>query len=390
MRRRHRILISVLTAIASVGVVLSLVFLGSATEGPLRTALNSVGSALSTAESRLAQRVRGPGRVADMAFVQAQRAHADSLRHPSQFLLGAFESAIPGSLEGFLEMEQLLEQRLPLMHVYTAWGDRPDQQFPLRILQAISGLGSIPLVTWEPWLTDFESRLHPHLPLRTDRDRGGLAAIAAGDYDFYIDAWAREAARFGRPFMLRFGHEFNDPYRYPWGPQNNEPDDFILAWRRVVDRFRDAGAGNVVWVWAPHVAYEGYEWYYPGDEYVDWVATGVLNYGTVAHWSRWWSFEEIFGQRYDLMASFGKPVMIAEFGSLVVGGDRAEWFREALTDLPSRYPRLRSLVFFHVDSDQTVSYQALDWSFVNDSASVAAVRQALHGWTLPPPPRTAP
>lgn len=380
MRRRHRILISVLAVVASVGLVLSLVYLGSAAEGPLGSALNSVGGALSAAESRVAQKIRGPGRIRDMAFVAPLRTHADSLRAPGRALLGAYDAGLPTSLDGVLRLEEALGQRMPLIQVYTAWGDRPDQRFPGRVLQAISDLGSIPVVTWEPWLTDFENRLHPHLPLRDDRDRGGLAAIARGDYDFYIDAWARDAARFRRPFMLRFAHEFNDPYRYPWGPQNNHPDDFVLAWRRVVDRFRAAGADNVVWVWAPHIAYEGYEWFYPGEEYVDWVATGVLNYGTVAHWSRWWSFEEIFGQRYDNIAGYGKPIMIAEFGSLAVGGERAAWFEEALTDLPSRFPLVKALLFFHVESDRTVTYQALDWSFRQDTASVGAIRRSLSGW----------
>jgi hypothetical protein len=380
MRRRYRIITSVLAAAASVGLVAGLVLLGSATEGPIGTALQGIGSAVSTVESKVVQRVRGPGRAQQMAFIAALRADADSLRAPRQLLLGAYDDGLPAQLDGVLRIEEALGQRLAIIQVYTAWGDRPDQRFPARILQAIRDMGSIPMVTWEPWLTDFENRLHPHLPLRDQRDRGGLAAIAAGDYDFYIDAWAREAARFGSPFLLRFGHEFNDPYRYPWGPHNNRPEDFILAWQRVVDRFRAAGADNIVWVWAPHIAYEGYEWYYPGGEYVDWVATGVLNYGTVAHWSRWWSFEEIFGQRYPTLAAYDKPIMIAEFGSLAVGGPRAEWFADALEELPSRYPQLRALAFFHVESDRTVTYQALDWSFVNDSASVSAIRQAITGW----------
>jgi hypothetical protein len=380
MRRRHRILITAATALASIGLVLSLVLLGNASEGPLSAALSAGGDALSSMESRIAQRIRGPGRIREMAFIAPVRANADSLRAPTQMLLGAYDAGLPASLDGVLKLEETLGRPLSLIQVYTAWGDRPDQRFPGRIMQAISDLGSIPMVTWEPWLTDFENRLHPHLPLRDDRDRGGLAAISSGDYDFYIDAWAREAARFNRPFMLRFGHEFNDPYRYPWGPQNNHPDHFVLAWRRVVDRFLAAGADNVVWVWAPHIAYEGYEWYYPGDEYVDWVATGVLNYGTVAHWSRWWSFEEIFGKRYGDIAQFDKPIMIAEFGSLAVGGERAAWFEDALTDLPARFPLVKALVFFHVESDRTVTYQALDWSFRQDTASVTSIRRALDRW----------
>ena len=77
----------------------------------------------------------------------------------------------------------------------------------------------------------------------------------------------------------------------------------------------------------------------PGDDYVDWVATGALNYGTVAYWSQWWSFDEIFGKHYDFLLGLGKPIMIAEFGTLAVGGEQAEWYRSALTGLNQRYPR---------------------------------------------------
>ena len=135
----------------------------------------------------------------------------------------------------------------------------------------------------------------------------------------------------------------------------------------------------MVWVWAPHVAYAGYEAYWPGDEYVDWVATGALNYGSVAYWSQWWSFDLIFGQHHDFLAGFGKPVMIAEFGSLAVGGDRAEWYREALDGFRERFPSVKALLFFHVEGDATVTAQAVDWSFARDSAVVRSVREAISG-----------
>jgi hypothetical protein len=39
-----------------------------------------------------------------------------------------------------------------------------------------------------------------------------------------------------------------------------------------------------------------------------------------------------------------------------------------------------------VSADQTVTYQALDWSFDSDSSAVAAVRASLHGWRAAPSP----
>ena len=377
MKRRNRLLVSAVVALASIGTVVALMRAGTASLGPVGALLESIGSGVSRLESRAAQRIRGPGRARTMEWARALRTNADSLRHPSRLLLGIYETGIPATLDGALLVEQTLGLPLPLIQLYTAWGDRADQQFPLRAVEAISALGSIPVVTWEPWLTDFENRLHPDLPLRDDRDRGGLAAIAAGTYDFYIDEWAQAAARFGRPVMVRFAHEMNDPYRYPWGPQNNSANDFILAWRHVVERFRAAGATNVVWIWSPHLAYEGFEWFYPGAEYVDWLATGALNYGTVAYWSQWWTFDEIFGQRYAAFAAYDKPIMIAEFGTLAVGGDRVAWYDDALSDLQEKYPGVKALLFFHVAADRTVTYQSLDWSFVGDSAVVGVVREAL-------------
>lgn len=374
------------TTIAAVGAVLSVVLLtrfGSQSQGPLAAVLSRAGTTVSGFEQRVVRQVRGSERAERLAWFHPYRHDPERLRHPDRVLLGAYDGAAPHSLQGVVELEKAINAPLPLIQIYTAWGDRPDQQFPLRPANAVWNLGSVPVITWEPWLTDFQSQLHPHLPLREQRDKNGLAAIARGEYDFYIDRWAAEAAEFGHPLFVRFGHEMNDPYRYPWGPQNNKPDAYVAAWRHVVERFRAAGATNVLWVWSPHLAYEGFEWFYPGDDVVDWVATGALNYGTVARWSDWWSFHEIFGNRYEQIAQYGKPIMVAEFGTLAAGGDRAAWFREALADLRERYPLVRALLFFHVPADATVTYQMLDWSFAADSALARTVGEAVRPLGIP-------
>ena len=122
--------------------------------------------------------------------------------------------------------------------------------------------------------------------------------------------------------------------------------------------------------------------HYPGDEFVDWVATGALNFGAVGQqWSQWWSFREIFGVKYPRLASFGKPVMVAEFGSLAVGGDRSAWYRDALTNLPAEYPGVKALLFFHATNDQTVTYQKLDWSVASDPDLARTIAAAINPWT---------
>ena len=390
MRRGQRIAAALAFVACSALGVMGLAALGSATEGPLSSALGWLGAATGAVEHRIRDRLGGPPRRESLRWLEPYRASADRLRVPDLVLLGAYDGGAPRTFDGVLELEAKIGAPMALVQVYTAWGDRADQQFPVGLLTAISGLGSIPVLTWEPWLSDFESARHPHLPLRDARDRHGMAAIARGDYDFYIDRWASEAARFEKPFFLRFGHEMNDPYRYSWGPQNNTKEEYIAAWRRVVERFRAAGATNVLWVWSPHVAYEYWDLYYPGDAYVDWVATGVLNFGPIAQWSRWWTFAEIYGTKYPRLAEFGKPIMIAELGSLAVGGDRAGWYADAIRAIPRDYPATRALVFFHTRDDQTVTYQRVDWTITDDSVVAAAIRKGIAATGLGCPGRACP
>jgi len=362
--------------------VTALTWLSSAAEGPIAATLDRLGGAVGSMEFGIRQHFLGqPARAGSLKWFAMDRQDVARLRHPDAVLLGAFDSGLPTSFSGVSNLEERLGRTMPLIQIYSAWGDKPDERFPVRLAQAIWDIGSVPVITWEPWLSDFENGRHPELPLRDDRAIHGMSAVARGDYDFYIDAWAAEAARFGKPFFLRFAHEMNDPYRYPWGPQNNSKEEHIAAWRHVRSRFESAGARDVIWVWSPHVAYRYWETYYPGDDAVDWIATGALNFGDVGQqWSQWWSFQEIFGMKYPQLESFGKPVMIAEFGSLGVGGDREAWYRQALSDLPEKYPAVKALLFFHVSNDHTVTYQTLDWSVVKDKGLTQTIARAIAPW----------
>jgi hypothetical protein len=382
VRRAYRIGLAGTALAASIAAVLLLTWFSNTAEGPLSTALDWLGTRLGATEYRVRQRLNGGlGRSGELAWFQPYRDDPNRLRHPDAVLLGAYDSSLPDNLSGIANLEHSLRTTLPLIQFYNAWGDKPEEQFPLQLATAIWDVGSVPVLTWEPWLVDFRNEGRPWLPRRETRDRHGLASVSHGDYDFYIDRWASEAARFRKAIFLRFAHEMNDPYRYPWGPQNNTKEEFIAAWRHVRARFDRAGARNVIWTWSPHIAYRYWDLYYPGDQYVDWVATGSLNFGTVApQWSRWWSFHDIFGRRYPLLASFGKPIMVAEFGSLAVGGDRAAWYREALTNFRGQYPAVKTLLFFNSRSDQTVTYQKLDWTINDDSAVTRIVAQSIKSW----------
>ncbi len=367
-----------LTALCLGGaMVYGLTKMGNATQGPITDLMENTSKMVEKIEEKAIIESRENRRTDRLDWLKTYRKNISSLKNPERILFGAFDNHTKQGFEGILNLEDSLNTTFALMHIYTAWGSKTQQTFPEKQVQSILTTGSIPLITWEPWLTDFDAEKFPHLKPVESRDLNGMNDIAQGDYDAYVHTWAKNAAKIGAPLFLRFGHEMNDAYRYPWGPQNNSADAFVAAWKHVHKIFDMEGAKNVIWVYSPHPAHGFFKEFYPGDAFVDYVSVGALNYGTVAKWSEWWSFDEIFGKYYPQLAEFKKPIMIAEFGCLAVGGNRATWFREALTNLPKRYPLVKSLLFFHFSTDNTVSEKTLNWYFLNDTASRNAVQNAI-------------
>jgi hypothetical protein len=105
-----------------------------------------------------------------------------------------------------------------------------------------------------------------------------------------------------------------------------------------------------------------------------------LNYGNVAPWSKWWSFHQIFGNHYSDLANFDKPIMLSEFGSLVVGGNRSVWYQSAFKGMKKHYPMVNAIVFFNSNNDYTTTPKSLDWSIIKDTASMHAIRNGLVNW----------
>jgi hypothetical protein len=359
------------------GLFILLLYTGNSSRGPLQDILYTVSNKVAEVEKNIMD--TREKRSQAMLWFNELRNNKVMINKTETILLGAYDDATLESYENIISLEDSLRTKLPIISIYTAWGSKKDQVFPLLRAQAIYDLGSIPMITWEPWLNDFDPAEFSWNAAAFNKNKGGLKAIAEGKYDSYIDKWAAGARKFGLPFYLRWGHEMNDPYRYPWGQQNNTPEDFIAAWQHVVNRFRAAGANNAIWIWSPHPAYV-YSEFYPGHEYVDWIGFTALNYGTVATWSQWWSFKEIVGKAYTELSTYGKPLMLSEFGSLEVGGNRSQWYSEALSSLPKDFPMVKAVVFFHAASDGTVSYKALDWSFVHDDKVIKGIREAVKKW----------
>ena len=120
-------------------------------------------------------------------------------------------------------------------------------------------------MTWEPW---------DHY-LGSDQNTFSLSGIASGEFDSYISNWGSQAARFGKPILVRFAHEMNGNW-YPWsiGVNGNTAAEYVAAFRHIHDLFVAAGATNVEWVWCPNVlpgTSSDMATEYPGSNYVNFL-----------------------------------------------------------------------------------------------------------------------
>jgi hypothetical protein len=375
-----RIILTIVALSAGFLIMLGLSFLGNKSKGPLENIFYRTGKMVQNIEEKNILSRREYKRADELKWFGEYQDDLSKLMKPSRILLGASDHHTNKSYESILDLEDSLHTTFPLVHIYTAWGSGTEYQFPELQVKTIFRLGSIPVITWEPWLSAFDQEEYPGIPEVAERDKGCLIEIARGVYDKYINNWALSAKDIQKPIFLRVAHEMNDPYRYPWGPQNNEPGDFIAAWRHIHHTFLKNGATNVIWIWSPHQSYGYLNEYYPGNDYVDYVGSGALNYGTVATWSEWWTFEQLFGNYYDDLSSFNKPIMITEFGSLAVGGDRAEWYLNSLNAVKNKYDLVRSIIFYHISSDKTVTDKSLNWYIKDDSEVTEAIRNEIKEW----------
>jgi hypothetical protein len=211
-------------------------------------------------------------------------------------------------------------------------------------VQAITGANSLLYLDWN--LTS------------TTAQNGGITTkdIASGTLDRYIREYARELKDFGGPVLIRlFGGEFNGSWWYGQSPRANPnltPADFVAAWRRVVDIFRQVGALNVSFAWIPNTfPPTPVGWvdpdiasYYPGDTYVDWVGADTYDVGPPS-----W-----LDPVYAFATTHAKPFFLAEWGvrhdgSGLTPAQEQAWLG-AMFDYFESHPDIKAINYFNYNS----------------------------------------
>jgi Glycosyl hydrolase family 26 len=231
--------------------------------------------------------------------------------------------------------------------------------------------GETPMVTLEPYVGSGVA---------------SFADIAAGEYDSYFRREAIAAKDANIPILLRFAHEMNLTSS-DWGPGKlgNTAATYVEAWRHIVSIFRQEGATNVQWVWAPNVDYGGkpFAQFFPGDEWVDYVGLDGYNWGT-ASGDSWSTFANVFASSYATITQLStKPLIISETASSELGGSKAAWIEGAFfATIPATMPRVKAVVWFNDNKEE-------DWRINSSRASLEAYRRvvasSLYGGSQPTP-----
>jgi mannan endo-1,4-beta-mannosidase len=201
--------------------------------------------------------------------------------------------------------------------------------------------------------------------------------INKGNLDEYFNNLAKEMKNWnnGKEIWVRFMHEVNGNW-YGWSigdSRVNTNKSYINAYRRIVDIFRKNNAYNVKFIYNINSENIGrnasFLGAYPGDNYVDYVSIDGYNWGTSTYFGSWKSFDQIFKLPYEtLVKNTTKPVIIAEFASTELGGDKAAWIADALTKIKSdSYSRVISAVWFNENKET-------DWRIQSSTNSLNAYK----------------
>jgi len=267
--------------------------------------------------------------------------------------IGAFVNG----MENLSSFESMAGQKLAVVLWYVPFSD----PFPTAEANLVDANGSIPHITWEPWITD---------------SPGTLEAIASGSHEAYIRGFIQAAKDWGKPLFLRFAHEMNGNW-YPWDGFNNGqtagPAKYKQAWIYIYNIREEIGAENVNLVWCPNNTNQPNEtWndisnYFPGDQYVDWVGMDGYNWGC----GSWQTFDQVFQSAYQSLAALtDKPIMIGEFGSAEQDGNKAAWIADAFLKIKNNYPRIKVVCWFNINKER-------DWRIESSASSEAAFKSSV-------------
>lgn len=233
---------------------------------------------------------------------------------------GIFEPHAPDDFRDLDTYEQQVDYEFPVILNYSSFENTYKHSNLISRLESTYNAGKTLELTLQPdWTATGQSNM--------------VYSILNGMYDEFLRDYAKTVADFGHPVLFRLGNEMNGDWcSYSSYNTSRDPMVFKEFYKYVYSFFEEAGAKNVIWVWNPNgKSFPDFTWnhelmYYPGDEYVDIVGLTAYNTGTYYSDETWQTFAQLYDNLYyGYIERYEKPLMITEFASASMGGDKNQW-----------------------------------------------------------------
>jgi hypothetical protein len=117
MRPGARVAVVTIAAATSIAVVVALTSFSAAAQGPIGTLLERLGAGWGSLEYAFRERLVGGGRGRSLSWLSPYASDVRRLRTPDVVFLGAYDSGLPASLEGAVELEKEIGVTFPLIQV---------------------------------------------------------------------------------------------------------------------------------------------------------------------------------------------------------------------------------------------------------------------------------
>ena len=283
------------------------------------------------------------------------------------------------STQRITDFEKIVEKKI-------AWAAFSDNwyngiSYPKARIHAIHNSGTTPYIRLMPRSNDLQGQPEQHFSLQN---------IINGDFDTSLKAWAKAAKQDNIPLLLDFAVEANGDW-FPWsgvfnggqettayGDPNypDGPERYRDAYRHIIDLFKAENIKHITWFYHfnyapfPNEDWNHPKYYYPGDDYIDWIGFSLYGAQTL---SEEWEGLEFSTQLEDYYPSFktlktSKPIALLEFGVTDhhSEGSKSVWLEDAFkTILNNPYIKFSAINPWHENwenEDGTMTTLRLDSS----------------------------
>ena len=202
------------------------------------------------------------------------------------------------------------------------------------------------------------------------------------EYDYRIQQYIDMVMDYGQPVFLRIGGEFSGFWN------GYEPVMYPIAFRKIVQMFRDSGADNVAFVWcyepaAPgnfaEVDHDGNYLWFPGNDVIDWYGIDVFHTNEFSGGGVKHERTEAF---LEMALDAGKPVVVAETTArdTIITNDSEmatsywdEWFDLFFTWL-NDHEQIKAFHYINVDWTVLGHYGEAGWGQADMSVNPALMQ----------------